>query len=105
MQVFAHGTTAEHQKEMIMNTYVLIGTGILFVLFFALYYVVKNKANALGNVKKQEDREKRQQLTKTANKLKWAWILSLVGVLISGGMAVIGSGSSTITMKDVHGLG
>jgi heme exporter protein D len=104
-QVFAHGTAEGHQREMMMNTYVLIGTGILFILFFVLYTVVKYKANALENVKRQEEREKRQQLTKTANTLKWAWILSLVGVVISGAMSLVGNSTEEIKIKHVHGLG
>jgi hypothetical protein len=103
--VFAHGTAEQHQREMMMNTYVLMGTGVLFILFFVLHIVVKNKANALENVKSQEERVKRKQLTKTANTLKWAWILSLVGVVISGGMSLIGDSTEEIKIKHVHGLG
>jgi hypothetical protein len=105
--VFAHGTETEHQKEIMTNTYVLIGTGILFILFFVLYWVTRNKVKTLSNVKKSEDREKRQQLAKSVNRLKWAWILSLAGVLISGGMALFSGTSSetAITLEDIHGLG
>jgi hypothetical protein len=105
---FAHGTETEHQREMMMNTYVLIGAGILLAFFFITYIVTKKKAETLKSVKKQEDREKRTQLTKTAQKLKWAWILSLIVVLISGGMALLGNGTSgavEVNIKHVHGLG
>jgi hypothetical protein len=104
----AHGTEVEHQREMMMNTYVLIGAGILLAFFFITYIVTKKKAETLKSVKKQEDRDKRRQLTKTAQKLKWAWILSLVIVLISGGMALLGNGitgAEEVNIKHVHGLG
>jgi hypothetical protein len=105
---FAHGTEAEHQREMMLTSYTLIGAGLLLVLFFVAYIVTKNKAETLKSVKKQEDRDKRHQLTKAAKKLKWAWIVSLIIVLISGGMALLGNGTSgaaQINIKHVHGLG
>jgi hypothetical protein len=105
----AHGTEAEHQREMMMNTYVLIGSGILYIFFFISYLVIKNKAESLNNVKKKEDREKRSQLTKVVQKLKWGWMLSLVVVLISGTMALWGNGTNgtpkEISFPDIHGLG
>jgi hypothetical protein len=105
----AHGTEVEHQREMMMNTYVLIGAGLLFIFFLIAYLVTNNKANSLKNVKKKEEREKRFQLIKTVKKLKWAWILSLIVVLISGGMALWGNGidgvAKEVDFPDIHGLG
>jgi hypothetical protein len=106
--VFAHGTEADHQKEMMIDSYVLLGSGILFTFLFICYLLTNNKVKSLGNVKNQEHREQRHQLTKTTQKLKWAWILSLVVVLISGGMSLFGNGASgvsEINLKHVHGLG
>lgn len=108
ISAFAHGTEAEHQREMMMNTYVLIGSGIVYIFFFISYLVIKNKAESLKNVKKQEDREKRSQLTKNVRKLKWGWMLSLVVVLISGAMALWGNGTNgavEVNIKHVHGIG
>ncbi|MFC4766992.1 F510_1955 family glycosylhydrolase [Effusibacillus consociatus] len=88
---FAHGTSEEHQREMALNTYMLIGSGILFVLLFVLYLVTKNRIKGL-----------------VPKVIKWGWILSLVGVLISGGMFLWGnrtSVSAETTLHHIHGLG
>lgn len=124
VQAYAHGTEAEHQREMMMSTYVFIGTSILFVLFFVLYRVTKNKVGDLTNVKKVEEREKRLGLTKTVKRLKWAWMIALIGIAISGGTILFGDGTSEmsnllegnkpggmseeaseIMLEHVHGLG
>ncbi|GAB7388452.1 hypothetical protein BSNK01_22890 [Bacillaceae bacterium] len=94
VQVYAHGTEAEHQREMMMSTYVFIGTSILFTLFFVLYQVTKNIVKDLTDVKKAEEREKRLQLTKTVQRLKWAWMIALIGIAISGGMILFDDGTS-----------
>jgi len=105
IQAFAHGTENEHKSEMMTSTYVLIGTGILFVLFIIFHLVMKNRIKPLTNAKKQEAREKRKQLTRTAQVLKWAWILSLVGMIISGAVSLTGNMTKEIIMPDIHGLG
>lgn len=102
---FAHGTAEQHRNEMLMNTYVFIGAAVLFVTFIALYYMVSNKAKALENVKKPEERERRLQLARTAKKLKWAWVTSLIGVVVSGGMALVGNSAGEVKIKHVHGIG
>ena len=71
IQIFAHGTEDEHNKEIALTTYFYAGSTILFILFLVLFLVTRNKARQLQNAKKQEDRIKRQQLTKTASVLKW----------------------------------
>jgi phosphoribosyl-AMP cyclohydrolase len=88
IQIFAHGTEDEHKKEIVLSTYFLAGFTILFILFLALFLVTRNKARQLQNAKKQEDRVKRQQLTKTSKILKWVWIVALVGTVISGVVAL-----------------
>lgn len=87
-----------------MNT-LLIGTSALFVLFSALHWYASHKAKQLSNIKKQDDREQRQKWTKKANGFKWAWIASLLAVIISGMMSLQGSGSKTVTLMHIHGLG
>lgn len=97
-----------------INTYFLAGSAILFILFLVLFLVIRNKARQLQNVKKQEDRIKRQQLTKTANVIKWVSILALVAVVISGAAALSKGSAGTnngsvseegVTLPDIHGLG
>jgi hypothetical protein len=105
IQALAHGTESEHKRELMTNIYILIGTGILFVLFLILHFVVKNKTNRLTNVKKQEDREKRQQLSKTAKVFKWAWILSLLAFITTGAVSFSSNISKGITLIHIHGLG
>jgi uncharacterized membrane protein YciS (DUF1049 family) len=87
-QIFAHGTEEEHQKEILLSTYFLAGFAILFILVLALFLVTRQKAGRLQNAKKQEDRNTRQQLNKTANVLKWVWITALLGTVISGAVVL-----------------
>lgn len=126
VQVFAHGSEEEHKKEIALSTYVFTGFVILVILLLVLFFVIRYKARKLNNTKKQEDREKRQKLTKTANVFKWISIASLVATLISGGVALLGNqengienrenaqgtndGSDStsegeVTLTHVHGLG
>lgn len=105
VQIFAHGTEDESKKEALLGNYVFMGTGVLFFLFIVLFIVTKYKGKALANVKKQVDRVRRLQITKTAAMLKWAWILSLVVFLISGIAFISGNGTKEISMEDIHGLG
>lgn len=97
-----------------ITTYFLAGSTILFILFLVLFLMTKNKARQLQNAKKQEVRIKRQQLTKTANVLKWVSILTLVAVIISGVVALSKGSAGTnngsiseeaVTLPDIHGLG
>lgn len=88
---FAHGTAEEHQTEWGISVYFLIGTFVLFVLFLILHY-----------------REKRQQVAQWVKGFKWLWILSLLGVVISGAMTLWGNGlktESAVELYHVHGLG
>ncbi|MED4599693.1 glycosyl hydrolase [Paenibacillus validus] len=87
-----------------MNT-LLIGTGALFVLFFALHWNASHKVKQLKDVKRQEDRYQRQKWTKIATGFRWAWVASLIAVIISGVLSLQGTASKTITLTHVHGLG
>jgi hypothetical protein len=91
-EMFAHGTEEEHQKEGFLGNYVFIGTVILFALLLLFFILANIKTKQLNNAKKQADREKRKQLTKTANGLKWGAIGSFVAVVISG-IVAFSSGS------------
>ncbi|WP_190287446.1 F510_1955 family glycosylhydrolase [Paenibacillus darwinianus] len=104
-QALAHGAEEEAKAGITLSTYFLIGTVLLFVLFLILYGVAAYKAKQLHNAKKQEDRYRRQQLTKTANRFRVAWILSLTGVIISGAAASIGGGPKEMSVPHIHGLG
>ncbi|NTZ20729.1 glycosyl hydrolase [Paenibacillus sp. JMULE4] len=85
--------------------FLFIGSSVLFVLFLYFFFSFNTKAKQLSNAKKQEDREKRLQFAKKANSLKWAWIVALIGVLISGVFTLQSKGAKTITMPHLHGLG
>lgn len=108
IKALAHGEASEPQTGVMINTNVLIGTIALFVLFFGLYTIIKKKVKALSNVKKQEDRIKRQQLSKTLTVCKWAWIVSLIGILITGSITLLDNGTSgqkEVYLEHIHGLG
>ncbi|MFC4767007.1 F510_1955 family glycosylhydrolase [Effusibacillus consociatus] len=89
---FAHGTGEQYQREMMMNSYVLIGSAILFALFLILHFSAKNKVNS-----------------PVVKVYKWGWVLTLVGVLVTGGMYLWGNRSSgaadVTTLHHIHGLG
>ncbi|MBK4072919.1 hypothetical protein JJL05_14365 [Staphylococcus aureus] len=90
-RTFAHGGVDEPQSGLPMSTYGLLAMGLLFILFVAFYMVVKKKVQGLKSVKKKENRIKRQRLEKNLQVLKWGWILSLVGVVITGSLSVMGN--------------
>jgi heme/copper-type cytochrome/quinol oxidase subunit 2 len=107
-QAFAHGTAEEHQVETGTNMYFFtIGMIVIFILFLTLHYAASSKVKNLTNVKKQVDREKRLKLTKWAKGFKWLWIVSLLGVIILGGMSLLGKGTkgADIVLQHIHGLG
>lgn len=104
-QVFAHGAEEEQATGVALSTYFLIGTGVLFALFLVLHWVAANKAKQLHHAKKQEERNRRQQLSKTANRFRAAWILSLAGFIISGAAASVGGRTNEMSVPHIHGLG
>ncbi|MFE5798167.1 F510_1955 family glycosylhydrolase, partial [Streptomyces sp. NPDC056503] len=107
-KAFAHGGVEEPQSGLPKSTYGLLAMGLLFILFVAFYMVMKKKVQGLKSVKKKEDRIKRQRLEKNLQVLKWGWILSLVGVVITGSLSVMGDkltvGKGTY-LEHIHGLG
>lgn len=106
--VFAHGTEKEHQQEIMWSLYSVIGFVVLTIVLLMVWLYLKNKTRQLNNVKKQAERERRQKHKRNSNVLKWASILAITGVLISGWIYLTNQSSSTpekMTMEHVHGLG
>ena len=108
-KAFAHGGAEEPSGGLPLSMYGLVAMGLLLILFVAFYLNVKKKVQALQNVKKNEDRKKREQLSKRLQLIKWGWILSIVGVVITGSLTVMGdrltAEENEVYLEHVHGLG
>ncbi|NDI35239.1 F510_1955 family glycosylhydrolase [Chengkuizengella sediminis] len=103
----AHGTEDESLTNSMVPLYLFFGFGILFLLFFILFYILKYKINTMENSKNSQERKHRRAYK---NKVQWiriGWIVSLVGVVISGFVYYNPSGSSDdiVEFGHVHGMG
>lgn len=125
VQMMAHGTEEEHQREVAISPYFFAGSLILLIVFLSLFFITRNKVKQLENVKKQEDRIKRQQLSQSMSGLKWVSIAAVLATLISGGAALSANqqdaglknadhaegvssdsdNAKAVTLTHIHGLG
>ncbi|HDR6289193.1 TPA: hypothetical protein QCU33_005318 [Bacillus cereus] len=102
IKVFAHGEAEEPPSGVPISVYAFGALVLLLIVLLSFYIKVKKKVQALQNGKKKEDRIKRQKL------LKFGWQLSLVGVVITSSILVIGdrlSARKEVYLEHVHGLG
>ncbi|WP_166240130.1 F510_1955 family glycosylhydrolase [Paenibacillus turpanensis] len=83
-QVFAHGTEDEHQKEVLWANVFFYGMLGISILLLIAFLVSRSKAARLKHVRAQEERVRRNQLTRLSNILKWATLLSLSALVVSG---------------------
>lgn len=83
-QMLAHGSEEEHRKEVIWTNVLFFGTLGLFALLLITFLLARKKVNMLTNAKGTEDRERRIQLKRALNGLKWASVAAFVVVIVSG---------------------
>lgn len=107
--VFAHGTEEHHQKELLLQntlTYSLIALLLLTGLFIILFIMTKIKMQNL-NVKKKDGRIQRDNLKKRVTLYKWMSILSLVAVVLTGGLSLLSEETNTnaVEFQHIHGIG
>jgi photosystem II stability/assembly factor-like uncharacterized protein len=108
LQVFAHGTRDEHQRELFLNqfiTYSLAVTALLSIFFIFYWVITIRKINTI-NVRKKEGRIQRDKLQQKAKIYKWLSILSVVALLLSGGLSLLqpSEKSTSISFPHIHGL-
>lgn len=106
-QAFADGTHPEEQAGAGWGTYMLLAFASLLVLTLIAYFLQKKRVDGLKNVKRPEDRELRQRLSSRVNVMKWAWILSLTGLVLTGAINLVVSQNKDgkMTMDHIHGIG
>lgn len=109
LRTFAHGTAEQHQQEGIggLLTYFVIGSAILFLLFFIIYFVMKGKINRL-NARKREERDRKRHLSQWLAKVKWTGGVFLAALVVSGSFSLFSNAAnnaSRVTFTHVHGLG
>lgn len=106
--VLAYGGINKPEQGLSISIYVLLVWVILFILFLTFYVRTKKLAHDLKNSKKKEERIKQHEVLKHLKLLKWGWILSILGMVITGSLSFIGEGwTSTkgVYLEHVHGLG
>ena len=81
----------------------LTGISAILIFFIALHWNALQKVRQLRDVKKQEVREERQRWSRMANRFKWAWIASLLAVIITSVMSL--QGTKSVMLTHIHGLG
>lgn len=89
--------------------YIFIGAVIAFLILFLTYILISKEMRRLKNAKKQEERMRRQQLTKAATLLGWSTVVSIIAIVISGvawaaGVTNNGSESGEADIMHAHGM-
>ncbi|MED4569618.1 glycosyl hydrolase [Brevibacillus agri] len=84
----------------------LVGTSLVTLVLFVWFIVTKRQIQTLKNVKKQEDREKRLQLSKMLRYLKWGLSAAVLMVVTTGVLSIFGiNADRAIYLEHIHGLG
>lgn len=83
----------------------LVGIILVTLLFFVWFVAIKRQIQALKNVKKGADRDRRVQLTKSLRLAKWGIGVSIVLVMVTGGLTLFGINGNQVYLTHVHGLG
>lgn len=106
-QTFADGTHPKEQAGAGWGTYVFIAFAGLLVLTAITYFYQKKRLDGLKNVKRPEDRELRQRVSSRANAMRWAWMLFLAGLVLTGAINLVLSQNKDgkVTMDHIHGMG
>lgn len=107
IKAFAHGTAEQHQQEGINSIwiYIVIASAVLLALSVAFYAYMNRKANRL-NVRKKEQRDLKNRLDRSMQKVKWTGGVFLALLLVSGGFSMFSNAAGKpVTLVHVHGLG
>lgn len=93
--------------DVIGGTYMFLTFFILLLVSVALYFLQKNRLDGLNNNEKGSEVIKiRQNLTKKVSVLRWMWIISLIGFLITGLNNVFDSqNNDAVSVTHIHGMG
>ncbi|MCQ6275946.1 hypothetical protein JMM81_13440 [Bacillus sp. V3B] len=111
IDVFAHGTEEEHQKEGLMYDKLIDGGLLVSVLLLVVsvvgIIVISKKAKSI-NVKSQQGQKKRNQLKRSSTTLKWISVATLLSSVLFGFMTMKNTNAeqeSTTGFQHIHGLG
>lgn len=107
VQAFADGTAMEENNGLTSGTYLLIIFMILLLVFVTAYILQKNRLGEPKNVKRAEERARQQRIGSRVRLLKWGWILSLTGLVLTVGINVFSSQhrDGQVSMDHIHGIG
>lgn len=89
------------------STYLLLFFVLVFLVGLIGQFILKNRADSIGNAKKTEEREVKKRMNAKLRYLKAAWMVSLAGAVIVGGYHLLDAQNRDreITMEHIHGLG
>lgn len=92
--------------DVIGGTYMFLAFFILLTVSLALYFLLRNRLDGLNKVKDSESKNIRTNLTKKISILRWVWMISLIGFLLTGVNKFFDSqNNEAVKLSHFHGMG
>lgn len=109
VDVFAHGTEEEHKQEVMISTlltFAIVVSTVLLIVGVIVLFTIKSRLKKV-NVKKQEERIKRDKLRKMQRFSQWLCLTSLILLVITGTFSIINNDTKDgqVEFMHIHGLG
>lgn len=106
MKGLAHGSAEEHANESIsigqISMYISIGAVVLLIVFVISWIILRKRVQPL-NIRKKEDRERKNKINLTLKWVKGLTFLWLLIAIVGGALSFMGKGEN-ISFTHVHGL-
>jgi len=88
------------------GTYMFLTFFILLLVSLAFFFLLRNRLDGLNKVKDSESKNTHTNLTKKISILRWVWIISLIGFLLTGANNFFNShNNEAIKSSHFHGMG
>lgn len=68
-----------------------LGTTLLTLLLFVWLIVIRWKIHMMENLKRQDERERRDQLSRTLRLVKWGLGVSVIGAVVTASLSLFGT--------------
>lgn len=107
LQAMADEGHSEGNTALGAGTYFFLLFLVLLIVSAAAYLLVKNRAEGFVPSKRQQDKAQQTRLKTRISLLKWTWILSSVGLVLTGALNVLQpfSDNGKVKMDHMHGMG
>jgi len=99
-------STNSNIMDVLGGVYMFVAFFILLFVSVALYFWLKNRLDGLRDGKDSEARKIRDHLSKRVHILRWVWMVSLIGFVITGvNQALDSRHNDEVTVTHIHGMG